>query len=82
MDLLLDTDIDMMIILDHPQVKVSEEKRVYHPKLKQDHLIISCNVSADPSPDVNWQRGRVVLSTHDTKVHHIKYFLVLIQIFS
>jgi len=51
----------------HPQVKVSEEKRVYHPKLKQDHLMISCNVSADPSPDVNWQRGRVVLSTHDTK---------------
>ena len=30
--------------------------------------MISCNVSADPSPDVNWQRGRVVLSTHDTKV--------------
>jgi len=50
-----------------PEVTVNLERRQYHPKLKQQHLSISCNVSADPSPDVNWQRGRLVISTHDNK---------------
>ena len=45
-----------------------ESRREYHPKLKQSQLSVGCNVSADPSPDVNWMRGRLVLSTHDTKV--------------
>ena len=53
---------------DPPEVEVAEAMREYHPKLKQRHLSVSCNVTADPSPDVNWQRGRLVLSTHDTKV--------------
>ena len=53
---------------DPPEVEVLESRREYHPKLKQRQLSVGCNVSADPSPDVNWMRGRLVLSTHDTKV--------------
>ena len=45
-----------------------ESRQEYHPTLKQRQLIVGCNVTADPSPDVNWMRGRLVLSTHDTKV--------------
>jgi len=50
-----------------PEIEVVSHKRHYHPKLKQQYLSISCNVSADPAPDVNWQRGRTVLSHHDHK---------------
>ena len=45
-----------------------ESRQEYHPTLKQRQLSVGCNVTADPSPDVNWMRGRLVLSTHDTKV--------------
>jgi len=50
-----------------PEIHVEDHKRHYHPKLRQQYLSISCNVSADPAPDVNWQRGRTVLSHHDHK---------------
>ena len=53
---------------DPPEVEVLDSRREYHPKLKQSQLSVGCNVTADPSPDVNWMRGRLVLSTHDTKV--------------
>ena len=55
---------------DKPHIQIDETKEYYHPRLKQRELRISCNVSADPSPDVNWQRGRTVLSHHD---HQHKY---------
>ena len=53
---------------DPPEVEVLESRQEYHPTLKQRQLSVGCNVTADPSPDVNWMRGRLVLSTHDTKV--------------
>ena len=49
-------------------VSVVEERREHHPKLKQTNLTIACNVTADPGPDVNWARGRTVLSKYDNKV--------------
>ena len=49
-------------------VSVLAERREYHPKLKQTKLTIACNVTADPAPDVNWARGRTVLSKYDSKV--------------
>ena len=62
---------DITIFLDPPEILVDVNKRRHHPKLGQHHLSISCNVTADPAPDVNWQRGRHVLSTHDTKVSQV-----------
>ena len=53
---------------DPPEVEVLDSRREYHPKLKQSQLSVGCNVTADPSPDVNWMRGRLVLSTHAPKV--------------
>ena len=64
---------------DPPEVEVAEAMREYHPKLKQRHLSVSCNVTADPSPDVNWQRGRLVLSTHDTKVRGVTQHTALLH---
>ena len=59
---------DHFLCPDAPEVEVLASRREYHPKLKQRLLSVGCNVTADPSPDVNWMRGRLVLSTHDTKV--------------
>lgn len=50
-----------------PEIQVDAHKHYYHPKLEQKSLTISCNVSADPAPDVNWQRGRKVLTQHNHK---------------
>ena len=52
---------------DPPEIQVDAHKHYYHPKLEQKSLTISCNVSADPAPDVNWQRGRKVLTQHNHK---------------
>ena len=57
-----------MCCLDAPVVTVEEGRGEYHPKLKQTNLTIACNVTADPAPDVNWARGRTVLSKYDSKV--------------
>ena len=61
-------DCDCECCLDAPVVSVVEERREHHPKLKQTNLTIACNVTADPGPDVNWARGRTVLSKYDNKV--------------
>ena len=49
-------------------MSVVEGRREHHPKLQQRNLTIACNVTADPAPDVNWARGRTVLSKYDSKV--------------
>ena len=59
---------DLFCCLDPPLVSVWEGEREHHPKLQQTNLTIACNVSADPAPDVNWARGRTVLSKYDSKV--------------
>ena len=38
-------------------------RRHHHPRLQQPRLVVACNVSADPPPDVNWQKGTVQYST-------------------
>ena len=47
---------------------MEEARREHHPRLQQTNLTIACNVTADPAPDVNWARGRTVLSKYDSKV--------------
>lgn len=48
---------------------MTSASRQYHPMLQQTNLTIDCNVTADPAPDVNWKRGRTVLSKYDSKVN-------------
>ena len=62
------TNADCCCCLDAPVVSVLEGRREHHPKLQQRNLTIACNVTADPAPDVNWARGRTVLSKYDSKV--------------
>ena len=45
-------------------MRVSPLLRTYYPGLGHT-LVLACNVTADPPPDLNWQRGRTVLSHHD-----------------
>ena len=58
----------LTVLSDAPVVSVLAGRREHHPKLKQTKLTIACNVTADPAPDVNWARGRTVLSKYDSKV--------------
>jgi len=43
-------------VLYPPEISVAKSMLQFHPKLGEKQLTISCNVSADPSPDVNWRR--------------------------
>jgi len=53
-------------VLYPPEITVARSKLQFHPKLGAKALTISCNVSADPSPDVNWLRrqGEVLSQQH------------------
>ena len=52
-----------VFIADAPEVEVRAARRHHHPRLQQPRLVVACNVSADPPPDVNWQKGTVQYST-------------------
>jgi len=50
------TAIVALQVLYPPEISVAKDMLQFHPKLGEKMLTISCNVSADPSPDVNWRR--------------------------
>lgn len=60
--------IDLQVLYP-PEVRVRH--RHHHPRLGQKTQELTCEVFADPHPDVNWYRGRSVLSGHSP--HENKY---------
>ena len=45
------------LVSDQPEVTVNLERRQYHPKLKQQHLSISCNVRHGSNSQVHQNTG-------------------------